>query len=220
MKILFQYIYGFYLFLFSKRVKTTFISRIDSQTFFEGNNRIGRGCIVLKSYLGYASYLGNNCTITNTRIGRFCSIASNVELVRGSHPTTGFVSSHPSFYSVNTPTGESFVDNCRFNEFKTNPSGFSLEIGNDVWIGYNVKILEGITIGDGSIVAAGSVVTHDVPAYSIVGGVPARLIRYRFNEQEVEMLLRIRWWNLPIKAIKDMAKDFDNIKNFVAKYYE
>lgn len=218
--ILQEYLFGLYYTFISKRVKATFISRISKTSTFEGKNRIGRGSIVLNSSFGYGSYIGNNCIIANTIIGRFCSIASRVEMVTGTHPTKDFVSTHPSFFSLNPPAGDSFVKECRFDEFRTTPSGLSLEIGSDVWIGHNVKLLEGVTIGHGAIIAAGSVVTKDVPPYAIVGGVPAKIIRNRFDDEDIEALLRIEWWKLPLERIKDMANDFDNIKKFIAKYNE
>ena len=81
-----------------------------------------------------------------------------------------------------------------------------------------MKILEGVTIGHGAIVAAGSIVAKDVPPYAIVGGVPTKIIRYRFDDEEIKELLKIKWWELPIERIKDMAYDFDNIKKFLVKY--
>lgn len=220
MKIILQYLYGLYFALFSDKVKATFISRMDYMTTFEGKNRVGRGSVVLNSSFGYGSYIGNNCIITHTTIGRFCSIASDVELVTGTHPTKEFVSTHPSFFSLHSPTGETFVKECRFDEHRTTSKGFSLEIGSDVWIGHNVKILEGVTIGHGAIVAAGSLVTKNVPAFAIVGGVPAKLIRYRFTDGEISALLKIKWWELPVDTIKNKAQDFDNVKNFLANNHE
>ena len=218
--ILQEYLFGLYYTFISKSVKATFVSRISKTSTFEGRNRIGRGSVVLNSSFGYGSYIGNNCIIANTKIGRFCSIASKVEMITGTHPTKDFVSTHPSFFSLNPPSGESFVNVCRFDEFRTTPSVLCLEIGSDVWIGHNVKILEGITIGHGAIIGAGSIVTKDVPPYSIVGGVPAKTIRNRFDDEEIKALLRLKWWELPIERIKDMANDFDNIKKFLAKYNE
>lgn len=220
MKIILQYMCGLLLVCFSNKVKVTFISRIDNKTKFEGNNRVGRGSVVLNSSFGYGSYIGNHCVIANTKIGRFCSIASKVEMITGTHPTKDFVSTHPSFFSLNPPSGESFVKERRFDEFRTTPSGLSLEIGSDVWIGHNVKIIEGVTIGHGAIIAAGSVVTKDVPPYAIVGGVPAKIIRNRFDDEDISALLQIKWWDFPVERIKNMANDFDNIKKFIAKYNE
>jgi serine acetyltransferase len=75
-------------------------------------------------------------------------------------------------------------------------------IGNDVYIGYNVTILSGVTIGDGAVVGACSVLTEDVPPYAIVAGNPARLIRYRFKEESIQKLLKIRWWDWPEERVK------------------
>lgn len=218
--IILQLLYGLFYTFFGIKVRATFVSRIDRKSKFEGRNRIGRNSIVINSSFGYGSYIGNHCVISNAKIGRFCSIASNVEMITGTHPTKDFVSTHPSFFSLNSPTGESFVKECRFAEYKTTPSGLSLEIGSDVWIGHNVIILEGVTIGHGAIIAAGSVVTKDVPPYAIVGGVPAKTIRNRFDDEDIKALLRIQWWKLPVERIKDMSNDFDNIKKFIEKYNE
>ena len=84
-------------------------------------------------------------------------------------------------------------------------------MGNDVWIGDGVKIMEGVTIADGTIVAAGANVVKDTEPYSIVGGNPARPIRYRFNEEQIKFLLDLKWWNKPENWIDEYAKYFDNI---------
>jgi len=90
-------------------------------------------------------------------------------------------------------------------------------IGNDVWIGYGVTILSGVTIGDGAIVAANSCVVKDVPPYSIVGGVPAKVIKYRFDDETIGKLLKIRWWDWDEQKIRDSVKDMPNPKLFVEK---
>ena len=97
----------------------------------------------------------------------------------------------------------------RFEEFKA-----QIEIGNDVWIGDSAIIMDGVKIGDGSIIAAGAVVTKDVPPYAIVGGVPAKIIRYRFDEDDINFLLELSWWEKDKKWIKENAEKFSDIRNF------
>jgi serine acetyltransferase len=91
-------------------------------------------------------------------------------------------------------------------------------IGNDVWICFSSTILQGATIDDGTIIAAGAVVTKTVPAYAIVGGVPAKIIRYRFNEETIKRLLKIRWWDKDITWIDNHADGFGNVEQFIQKY--
>ena len=94
------------------------------------------------------------------------------------------------------------------------PINKRVEIGNDVWIGEGVFIVDGIKIGDGVIVGAHSVVTHDVPPYAIVAGTPARILRYRFDPDEIKILLETQWWLLPDNEIKRIAESFDSITNY------
>ena len=94
-------------------------------------------------------------------------------------------------------------------------SGRCLEVGNDVWIGDNVLIKGGVTIGDGAIIAMGAVVVKDVPPYAIVGGVPAKIIRYRFDKEAINKLIAISWWNKPQEWIKQNAKYFNDAGAFL-----
>ncbi len=91
-------------------------------------------------------------------------------------------------------------------------------IGNDVWIGSNATILQGVNIGNGAVIAAGAVVTKDVPPYAIVGGVPAKIIKYRFTEEQIKSLLDIEWWKLDKEEFKDKMKDFENVDTFIKEW--
>ena len=96
----------------------------------------------------------------------------------------------------------------------------AVNIGNDVWIGANVIILPGVTISDGAIIAAGAVVNKDVKPFEIVGGVPAKTIKYRFDEDIINKLLKIKWWNWSLKEIEDNIEFFYDIDGFIRKFYE
>uniref|UniRef100_B8HNB6 Hexapeptide repeat-containing protein acetyltransferase n=1 Tax=Cyanothece sp. (strain PCC 7425 / ATCC 29141) TaxID=395961 RepID=B8HNB6_CYAP4 len=137
--------------------------------------------------MGSFSYLGN-AHIAHTSIGRFCSIAPYLFCGAGIHPTN-FVSTSPVFYSILNQCGVSFSNKNHFEEHK------ETVIGHDVWIGNRVFIKDGIKIGHGAVLGAGTVVTKDVPDYAIVAGVPAKLIRFRFPEEAIEKLLKIQWWH-------------------------
>ena len=179
------------------------------QSQFEGANRIGRGTSFFGS-IGYGSYIGDHCYI-NAQVGKFTCIGPRVITTRGSHPTKTWVSIHPAFYSLQQQCGMTFVSTQKYKE-----SGDPIIIGNDVWIGDSATLTEGINIGDGAVVAAGAVVTKNVEPYSIVGGVPAKLIRYRFEDFTIiETLLSFRWWDQPIEWIITNADAFENIEKFL-----
>lgn len=181
---------------------------------FEKNVFIGRNCNISNSVIGGNTYMANGCEFSNAKIGRFCSIAQNVQMAVGRHPSSTFVSTSPLFYSENSYLGKGLNIDNRFCEYVKTANGYSLEIGNDVWIGMNVTILEGVTIGDGAIIAACSCVVKDVPPYAIVGGVPAKIIRYRFEEEDIQKLMHAKWWNWTEEEIKKQAHTFSDIKDF------
>lgn len=178
---------------------------------FGGYNSLSQDTFFVASEMGMYSYLGEHCRLSHTQVGKFCSIGSFVRLAVGRHPTREWVSTSPVFFSKAKQNGTTFVSKPRFDEKIYTEGNKYLIIGNDVWIGDNVTILPGITIGDGAILAAGAVVTKNVEPYSIVGGNPARHIRYRFDEQERQFLLSLQWWNMNIEWIKDKANYFDCI---------
>ncbi len=181
----------------------------------EGNNLISKGTRLHDVSVGMYTYIGENCFFRNTEIGRFCSIASGVRHVSGKHPTTQNISTHPLFYTPNTPVGLGFVNEFYYDEHEYVENNTLVRIGNDVWIGEGVLILDGVSIGDGAVVAAGAVVTKDVRPYTIVGGVPARVLKTRFDEKTVEKLLKEKWWTWKIVKLKKSAENFHDIDKFL-----
>lgn len=154
------------------------------------------------------SYVVSGTSMKNTSIGKFCSIGQGCTIGLGKHPSSQFVSTHPAFFSPLKQAQVSFVNESHFQEFE------DIEIGNDVWIGANVTIVDGVKISDGVIVAAGAVVTKDIPSYAIVGGVPAKIIGYRFNKEEIEYLEKFKWWDKDLAWIQANYEVFFDIKNF------
>ena len=194
-------------------------SRIaDMNSRFEGFNRIGEKSS-FRGSMGYGSYVGR-CSNINATIGRFTCISDRVNTVSGVHPTKGFVSVHPAFYSTKKQSGFTFVTEDCFCETLRNPidEKTSVYIGNDVWIGCDVTIVGGVVIGDGAIVASGAVVTQDVEPYTIVGGVPAKVIRKKFSDETINFLLRFNWWEKDITWIRENHKSFQNIEEFTERY--
>jgi len=183
---------------------------------FEGFNSIGAysffsGCI------GYGSYIGQNCEI-KANIGRYCSISNYVRVIIGNHPTDKFVSTHPCFFSNRKQAGFTYVKENKYEEISLTKDGYHVTIGNDVWIGSDVLLLGGITIGDGAIIAAGAVVTKDVEPYTVVAGVPAKVIKKRFGDEEIIQLLKIKWWNKSKDWIREKADVFEDIDNFIRDF--
>lgn len=185
-------------------------------TMLSGNNKIGSDCVLDNSIFGFGSYCGKNCHLENTKIGKYVSIASNVDIINGNHPTRNFVTTHPFVYSTGLKNiGFNFENRGSFVSNKIIENNFTVIIGNDVWIGENVKILNGVRIGNGAIIGTGAVVTKDILPYSIVGGVPAKLIRYRFKKEEIKFLEEFRWWDKDINWIKENMEYFLEIDLFM-----
>ncbi|WP_082510254.1 MULTISPECIES: CatB-related O-acetyltransferase [unclassified Rhizobium] len=172
-------------------------------------------------------------------VGRFCSIAGNITTGEMEHPAF-HVSAHPIFQGKWSVFGEFTEDYYRRNERELSVDRASIRaslgkrldrivIGNDVWIGAGVTVLRGAKIGDGAIIAAGAVVTRDVEPYSIVGGVPAKHIKYRFDEPTIKRLLASKWWDYGLSATDGASMNLvceallvieENISSGRAKRYD
>ena len=146
-----------------------------------------------ETFIGSYSYIGKFSTITKSRIGNYCSIAEFVTIGPGEHPLNEFSTSCAALKAA-----------C----IKFDLTSDEVNIGNDVWIGTNAVILRGVNIGDGAVVAAGSIVTKNVPAYAIVAGVPARIIRYRLDEEKSSFLASIKWWESSQKEISSVLASY------------
>jgi len=160
-----------------------------NDTVIGNHSHIMKNCLINSSTIGKYSYTGPNCIIQNTTIGNYCSIANDVMCGLGNHPLDSF-STSPLFYRKDNPLKVEITEDKDLS-FEYKP----ITIGNDVWIGAKATILDGVTIDNGAVVAAGAVVSKDVPPYAIVAGVPAKIIRYRFDIEKIEALNASEWWN-------------------------
>lgn len=158
--------------------------------------------------LGDYSYIAHNSLVGNCEIGKFCSIGPHFCCGLGIHPITG-ISTSPMFYSVAKQNGVALCDENKFEE-----SSHTV-IGNDVFIGANVTVLDGVHIGDGAVIGAGAVVTKDIPPYAVAVGVPAEVRKYRFDEKTIHSLLRKQWWDGTAEDIKRVEEYFWDVDGFL-----
>jgi len=154
--------------------------------------------------MGRYSYIGSDCFMVNAKIGAFCSIADNVVIGGATHPIQ-YVSTSPVFHKGKNILGKNFATH---DSIKT-PQTL---VENDVWIGMGSFVKAGVTIHNGAVIGMGSVVTHDVPAYEVWAGNPARMIKKRFPDDTASRLEKVQWWDLAdleIEKLADIVNDPD-----------
>lgn len=202
-----KYLIGFLLNIFNPAV--SFFAWIDYKSKISRKAKLYAGAKIYASNVDDYSYIGGKTVLVHASIGKFCSIAGNCHIGMGTH-TLDKLSTSPIFTEKNNGTGISWVETNKENPYAP------VTIGNDVWIGLGVLVIGGIKIGDGAVIGAGAVVTKDVPPYAVVAGVPAKIIKYRFVEEEIKYLLEVEWWNQPEDTLRDNIYQFQSKPDFAA----
>lgn len=174
---------------------------------------VGPGCSMSESSMDDYSYLAGHVSMVWTTIGKFCSIAAHTRINPGNHPTWRVTTSHCTYRR--RQYGLDKVDDDEFFQWRRN---HPCVIGHDVWIGHNVTILAGIKIGTGACIGAGAVVSKDIPPYAIAVGVPARVIKYRFDEATIERITSSEYWNWSRQELEDRFADLRNVDAFLQKH--
>ena len=174
---------------------------------------LGDHCVLEETVLGDYSYCFGYNDIIYAEIGKFASLATGVRINPVQHPAhTRAVSHHFTYRCAHYgfgPDDESIIAWRRQNR---------VIVGQDVWMGHNAVIMGGVTVGNGAVIAAGAVVTHDVQPYEIVGGVPARHIGRRYEPELIAAMERIQWWNWSHEELAERVRDFEDVNVFCEKY--
>lgn len=196
--------------------KMTFSPK-DEKLFHSEENifTIGRG-----SYTGAFDISLVWARNVNVLVGRFCSLASNISfLIGGNHPLKNVVSTYPfdTGHVVKKVFGEVYPDILPVESKRINP--IQVIIGHDVWIGRNVTIMGGVKIGNGAVIGTNAVVAKDIPPYAIAVGNPARIIKYRFDEETIRKLFAVKWWNWDLKKIADNFPLINDVEKFLETHY-
>lgn len=194
-----KYILGLFKNLFNPAV--SLFALIDNYSKVNKKAKVYRKAKIFKSTIDKYSYVGIGSSIVFADIGKFCSIAGNTLIGLGNHSLNN-ISTSPLFTAKDNATGFSWTEDNYFQEFQR------VTIGNDVWIGTGVIIMGGVKIGDGAVIGAGAIVTKNIPDYAIAVGIPAKVIKFRFEQPLIDKLLKIKWWNLSDEILKENIQIF------------
>lgn len=192
----------FKTFLSKKRYlkNTSLFSIWDKNSKIALKTYLALGARITNSTIGEYTRIRHFCTVHYCTIGKYSAIGKNVKLGMAQHPLN-LISTNVIFYQ-NNKIQNNWVNPIDFDAYQP------IKIGNDVWVGEGAMVMGGVTIGNGAVVASRSVVTKDIPPYAIVGGVPAKIIKYRFDEEIIEVLESSEWWNFSDNEIDKILKVF------------
>lgn len=202
------------------KVRFPYSAQMSHRCEFEGMNAIGAHS-GFYGKMGLGSYIGANCHIS-ADIGRFSSLGNRITQIVETHPyKEPFVTTSPMFFSTKGQTGYSFAKRQAAEEYKFYDKGreIAFHIGNDCWVGNDVCFIGGVQVGDGAVVLTRAIVTKDVPPYAIVGGIPAKVIGYRYDEETIKFLLKVQWWNQNVEWFKEHADLLCDMEAF-KKYFK
>jgi acetyltransferase-like isoleucine patch superfamily enzyme len=204
-------------FKYAKFVKFDSSVLIGKGSTFLGMNKLHSNSN-FKGQLGLGSYIGPR-THFSGEIGNFSSIGPDVKVISGTHPYKHpFVSTSPAFYSLRKQNGSTLTKTQRFDEtlMLDKEQGITVSIGHDCWLGDRVLVIGGVSIGNGAMILAGSIVTKNIPPFAIVGGVPAKIIKYRFDQSTIDFLETFKWWDNDVYWLKnniELMNNMDKLKN-------
>ncbi len=200
-------------------IKFGFSTYLSHHCEFEGMNAVG-GQSDFYGKMGRGSYVGCNCHIS-ADIGRYSSLGNRISQIVETHPyKEPFVTTSPMFFSLMRQTGHTFArrkmtEEYRFYDYERE---IAYRIGNDCWIGNDVCFIGGVQVGDGAVVLTHAIVTKDVPPYAIVGGIPAKVIGYRYDEETIDFLLKVRWWDKPVEWLREHWELLCDMEKFKAYF--